>query len=186
MKIQLFAGRSKNPNKNQKVITWSIVLKKKPSPILSIFLSQYLFFHLILERFNFSMILRLIPKAKVENVPHKIFLQTWHNLLLLINQTNYRNNSFVNQWMIFYFAGFSIVSCDGLKLDLVRQPCQAGTYWYFLSFEMHVKLVIASRLKIWFYCSKCTDLPTMLLYINLCTENTVYQILTNLLITKLF
>lgn len=155
------------------------------------FLSQYSFFFCLnLERFNLAMMLRLMPKPNLEKVPHKIFLQTWHNMLLLVNLTNYRNNSIVNQflqWMIFYFAGFSFVSCDGLWPDLVRQPCQAGFYWYFfiLYFEMYVKLVIASRFKICLYCSKCTDLPTMFVIYSFVYWK-YHQILTNIMITKLF
>lgn len=89
----LLGGQKKTKKKkNQEVILWSVVLKNHPSlycPHKLIFWASIFKFPII-ERFNLALILRLMQTPNLETVPHNIFLQTWHYMLLLVNLTNYR------------------------------------------------------------------------------------------------
>lgn len=93
-KYNSLLGGQKNPQ-NQEVILWSVVLKNHPSlycPHKPIFWASIFKFPII-ERFNLALILRLMQTPNLETVPHNIFLQTWHYMLLLVNLTNYRHLS---------------------------------------------------------------------------------------------
>lgn len=93
-KYNSLLGGQKNPQ-NQEVILWSVVLKNHPSlycPHKPIFWASIFKFPII-ERFNLALILRLMQTPNLETVPHNIFLQNWHYMLLLVNLTNYRHLS---------------------------------------------------------------------------------------------
>lgn len=110
----LLGGQKKTKKKkNQEVILWSVVLKNHPSlycPHKLIFWASIFKFPII-ERFNLALILRLMQTPNLETVPHNIFLQTWHYMLLLVNLTNYRQTHLSTYFTLSDFLFCWIFNC---------------------------------------------------------------------------
>lgn len=110
----LLGGQKKTKKKkNQEVILWSVVLKNHPSlycPHKPIFWASIFKFPII-ERFNLALILRLMQTPNLETVPHNIFLQTWHYMLLLVNLTNYRQTHLSTYFTLSDFLFCWIFNC---------------------------------------------------------------------------
>lgn len=110
----LLGGQKKTKKKkNQEVILWSVVLKNHPSlycPHKLIFWASIFKFPII-ERFNLALILRLMQTPNLETVPHNIFLQNWHYMLLLVNLTNYRQTHLSTYFTLSDFLFCWIFNC---------------------------------------------------------------------------
>lgn len=110
----LLGGQKKQKNpQNQEVILWSVVLKNHPSlycPHKPIFWASIFKFPII-ERFNLALILRLMQTPNLETVPHNIFLQNWHYMLLLVNLTNYRQTHLSTYFTLSDFLFCWIFNC---------------------------------------------------------------------------